>query len=363
VTCGTTTVATANVSWSGVPTYWSSPESGTYNNIKATANTGDCNGQTATCGTLTVNNKLTCGNVAQSITTGQTPTKPAVTCGSTTVTSGITWSPTSINSAINTAQTINNITATANCGGSNQTATCTGSITVTAQTTTPSSSSTGGGGNPSYTPTTPGTSTAKTTQYWDACKPSCGWSGKGGLRASSCNITGGSTGKNDDKSACDAGGTSFTCMNQAPWKLGNVSFGYAAINMGSCGDCYQLDFPNGHVMVVMKSNIGNLNEGAAFDLMIPGGGVGDFDALSRQVQNSGVSNPDMGIRYGGFRLACNNSVSCVKQKCDATFKNLPDLRAGCNWYADNLGTNNASFDNPTVKYKQVTCPSELTSKF
>ncbi|MDR2594591.1 MAG: hypothetical protein LBC87_07470 [Fibromonadaceae bacterium] len=363
VTCGSTNVATANVSWSGNPTYWSSPESGTYNNIKATANTGDCSGQTATCGTLTVGNKLTCGNIAQTITVGQTPTKASnlVTCGSTNVTSGITWNPTSVGGAINTAQTINNITATASCGGSNQTATCTGSIVVNAQSTTPSSSSTGGGGG-SYTPKSPGSSTAKTTQYWDACKPSCGWSGKGGLRASSCNITGGGKAKNDEASAC-SNGNSYTCMDQAPWKVGNVSFGYAAINMGDCGDCYQLDFPNGHVMVVMKSNIGNLNEGAAFDIMIPGGGAGDFDALTKQVQNSGISNPDMGNRYGGFRLACNNSVSCVKQKCDATFKNLPDLRAGCNWYADNLGTNNASFDNPTVKYQKVTCPSELTGKY
>jgi len=357
VTCGSTSV-TSGLSWSGAPDYWSGPAAGTYNNIKVTAGSGDCSGQTATCGTLTVNNKLTCGNIAQSITVGQTPTKPAVTCGSTTVTSGITWSPTSINSAINTAQTINNITATASCGGSNQTATCTGSITVTQNSGTQSSSSAVSGS--SYTPTTPGTSTAKTTQYWDACKPSCGWSGKGGLRASSCNISGGGKAKNDDRSACDAGGTSYTCMDQAPRKVGNVSFGYAAINMGDCGDCYQLDFPNGHVMVVMKSNIGNLNEGAEFDLMIPGGGAGDFDALTNQVKQSGVSNPDMGSRYGGFRLACNNSVSCVKQKCDATFKNLPDLRAGCNWYADNLGTNNASFDNPVVKYKKVTCPRELT---
>ncbi len=360
VTCGSTNI-TSGLSWSGAPTYWSSPESGTFNNIKVTVSSGDCNGQTATCGTLTVGNKLTCGNIAQSITVGQTPTKPSVTCGSAAATN-ITWSPTSINSAINTAQTINNITATASCGGSNQTATCTGSITVNAQQTTPSSSSGNGGGGSTYTPTAPGNETAKTTQYWDACKPSCAWSGKSGVRASSCNISGGGKAKNDDRSACD-GGPSFTCMDQAPRKVGNVSFGYAAIPMGQCGDCYQLDFPNGHVMVVMNSNTGNLNEGAKFDIMIPGGGAGDFDALTKQVQNSGVSNPDMGSRYGGFRLACNNSASCVKQKCDATFKNLPDLRAGCNWYADNLGTSMQSFDNPTVKYKKVTCPSELTSKY
>jgi len=366
VTCGTTTVT--NVSWSGAPDYWSAPAAGTYNNIRATANSGDCNGQTATCGTLTVGSKLTCDAVTQAITTGQTPTKPKVACGSTAVTSGITWSPTSINNAINTAGTITGVTATASCNGSNQTATCSGTITVTAQQTTPSSSSGNTGGNPSYTPTSPGNETSKLTHYWDACKPSCSWSGKGGLQSNSCNITGTNIGHNDgDRSACD-GGSAFMCMNNAPWKVGNVSFGYVAAAVGACGDCYQFDFPNGQVMVVMANNHGNIHDGAKFDLMIPGGGVGDFDALTRQVSNSGVSNPDMGARFGGFRGQCGwsysaSNVNCVKQKCESVFKNLPDLKAGCLWYVNTLGTDEASWNNPTVKYKKVTCPTELKNKF
>jgi hypothetical protein len=158
-------------------------------------------------------------------------------------------------------------------------------------------------------------------------------------------------------------------MNQAPWKVGSVSFGFAAINMGNCGDCYQLDFANGHVMVVKKNNIGNLNEGAAFDIMIPGGGVGDFDALTRQVTNSGINNPDMGVRYGGFRGQCNwtysnSNVQCVRNKCNSVFANLPDLKAGCLWYADNLGTDEASWNNPTVRYRKLdSCPAELTNKY
>ncbi|MDR2555784.1 MAG: hypothetical protein LBC64_10205 [Fibromonadaceae bacterium] len=370
VTCGSTTLqnTSQNIVWSGAPDYWSGPAAGNYNNIKATANTGDCSGQTATCGSLTVNNKLGCESVTQAITTGQTPTKPKVTCGSTTITSGITWSPTSINSAINTAQTISNVTAAASCGGSNQTATCAGTITVTAQQQpTPSSSSGGGGGSPSYTPTAAGNEESKVTQYWDACKPSCSWSGKGGIQANSCNISGANIGHNDsDRSACD-GGSAFTCMKQAPWKVGDVSFGYVAAGIGACGDCYQFNFPNGHVMVVMKTNIGDIKEGAKFDLMIPGGGVGDFDALTRQVTNSGVSNPDMGVRYGGFRGKCGwdysaQSVNCVKDMCNNVFKNLPDLKAGCLWWTENLG-NSGNWNNPTVKYKKVTCPKELTDKY
>jgi len=370
VSCGSTNLTDANITWSGAPTYWTSPDAGTYNNIKATATSGDCSGQTATCGTLTVNNKLTCASATNAITVGQTVPKPKVECGTgTTVTSGITWAPAAMNSTPTTAQTISNITATATCGGSSQTASCAGTITVTAN--TPSSSSGGnssGSGSTSYTPKPKSGVTAKTTQYWDACKPSCSWSSNaGGKPANACSITGTNIGHNDgDGSACN-GGSAFACMNQAPRKVGNVSFGYAAANMGNCGDCYQLIFPNNEVMVVMKNNIGNLNEGAAFDLMIPGGGVGDFNALTRQVQNSGVSNPDMGVTYGGFRGACgwqgSGVANCVKQKCESVFANLPDLKAGCLWYVNTLGTSDASFNNPVVDYQKVDCPSELTSRY
>jgi hypothetical protein len=367
VTCGSTTLQNtgSNIVWSGAPTYWSNPDAGNYNNIKATANTGECSGQTANCGTLTVNNKLTCNSVTQAIPSGTKATKPDVMCGTTKLTSGITWSPNLDN---NLTATVNNVTATASCGGSNQTATCAGTITVTQQ--TPSSSSTGGGGSssPSYTPTSPGTETSKVTHYWDACKPSCSWSGKGGLQANSCNISGTNIGHNDgDRSACD-GGSAFMCMNNAPWKVGNVSFGYVAAGIGNCGDCYQFDFPNNQVMVVMANNHGDIKEGAKFDLMIPGGGVGDFNALARQVTTSGVSNPDMGVQYGGFRGACGwsyspNNVSCVRQKCESVFANLPDLKAGCLWWVNTLGTSEADWNNPTVRYKKVTCPSELTNRY
>jgi hypothetical protein len=167
-------------------------------------------------------------------------------------------------------------------------------------------------------------------------------------------------------------------MNQAPWTVfysgpnapstNRISFGYVAVNAENCGTCYQLNFPNGEVMVVMKSNIGAIKDNAKFDLMVPGGGVGDYDALTRQIQNSGVSNPNMGERYGGFRGACGWSYSstaatCVRNMCNAAFANLPDLRAGCNWYVDVLGTDDASWDNPVVHWQIVPCPSELTSRY
>jgi hypothetical protein len=194
------------------------------------------------------------------------------------------------------------------------------------------------------------------------------------LQANSCNINGGKIGHNDsDKSSCD-GGTAFMCMNNAPWKVGNVSFGYVAAAIGSCGDCYQFDFSNGQIMVVMANNHGNIHEGAKFDLMIPGGGAGDFtQGLVRQVQQvGGISNPDMGIQYGGFRGKCGwthstANVNCVEKMCNDVFKNMPDLKAGCLWYVENLGrapgSNESSWNNPIVKYKKVTCPRELTERY
>ncbi|MCL2283532.1 MAG: hypothetical protein FWC26_09480, partial [Fibromonadales bacterium] len=110
---------------------------GTYNSVKATPTTGTCNGMQISCGgTLTVSlPSFTCGSVAQSITTTQIPNKPAVTCGGTTVTAAnITWSP-NINNVL--AAGSHTVKATASCGLTDQTATCSGTITVTA----PSSSS------------------------------------------------------------------------------------------------------------------------------------------------------------------------------------------------------------------------------
>ena len=302
---------------------------------------------------------LTCTGTNITATANQAITsRPTVRCSDnvTVNSNNVAWSsnPNWDSPAVGTYSSIRAQANTGNCNG--QSATCTGTITVNAATTQSSS-----GGSSSYVPKAPGNSTGATTQYWDACKPSCSWGGKGGKQANSCSITGSNIGHNDmDKSACD-GGNAFACMFQAPWKVGNVSFGYVAVNDGACGDCFQLDFPNGEVMVVMKSNIGNIN--GKFDIMIPGGGVGDFDALTKQVQNSGISNPNMGERYGGFRLACKNDVSCVRDRCNSVFANLPDLKAGCLWYVNTLGTNNASFDNPSVKYQSVTCPKELTDKF
>ena len=90
-----------------------------------------------------------------------------------------------------------------------------------------------------------------------------------------------------------------------------------------------------------------------FDLLIPGGGVGQFNACSNEWGTS-----DLGATYGGFLTGCNGSVSCTQTKCNSVFANKPDLLAGCNWFLNWYGAG----DNPQIKFKQVACPSQLTSK-
>ena len=213
-------------------------------------------------------------------------------------------------------------------------------------------------------------SAAPTTRYWDACKPSCGWNGNAsgspnGI-CTSCDIQGNKLSGEGGQSACQ-NGPAFTCMGQAPWAVdANMSYGFAAAHSnGDCGKCYELSFTNagvsGKKMTIMVSNIGDIREGAAYDLMIPGGGVGDFDALTRQISQNGGSSSNMGARYGGFRAQCGANASCIRGMCDAAFGTaaLADLKAGCYWYVDwfNMA------DNPNADARQVTCPQALIDAY
>ncbi|MDR3001943.1 MAG: hypothetical protein LBU89_11850 [Fibromonadaceae bacterium] len=78
--------------------------------------------------------QLTCGNVPSAGTANIPITPPTVQCGNTNVTSGVTWSSNMGSGTPNWTSPVQNtyssITATANCGGSNKTASCSGTLTV-----------------------------------------------------------------------------------------------------------------------------------------------------------------------------------------------------------------------------------------
>ncbi|MDR1830842.1 MAG: hypothetical protein LBQ76_08750 [Candidatus Fibromonas sp.] len=313
---------------------------------------------------------LTCASVPTTGTAGIAITAPVVRCNNSTVTgNSLTWTG-APNWNTPTAGTYNNVRASVNSGTCNGLqATCAGTLVVSPQTTppTPSSSSQGGNSNIDY-PDFNG-QTGRTTRYWDACKPSCAWTGNSGGSPNgtckSCGVSGSKLSDANARNACESG-PAYTCMDQAPWEVNaNVSYGFAASHTNSdCGKCYQLRFTsgpvNGKTLIVMISNIGGDVGQTQFDLMIPGGGVGQFNALSTQLsQNGGGTN--LGQTYGGFRATCGDNASCVQNMCNEAFKGsaLADLKRGCDWYVNWFKI----ADNPSVKYQQINCPQELISKY
>ncbi|MCQ2102216.1 MAG: glycosyl hydrolase family 5 [Fibrobacter sp.] len=267
------------------------------------------------------------------------------------------------------------------------------------------------------------------TRYWDACKPHCSWLREspnditradtssneafvanhgiarncnihdvevpaftlGNVNPYAFNYVGTRSACGDEKSA-----GVFTCTDMAPIAVNDtLSYAYVAGTADSkCGKCYHLQY-DGHFkdefemnpprdthkalkgkhLVVMASNIGmdvaggnpNLPAGQ-FDLMVPGGGVGAFDALSTQVNGAGIN---WGAGFGGFLTECQNQLgydstleayqTCIRDMCDAAFGNsgLPNLLRGCRWFADWY----MAADNPTYYIEEVECPQYLVDHY
>lgn len=204
------------------------------------------------------------------------------------------------------------------------------------------------------------------SRYWDCCKPSCAWNTN--LKACQKDGTTRVSDKNME-SVCKNGGA-YQCYDLSPWydESTNTSYGFVA-HGGGCGTCYLLQFTGashngganagaaaikGQQMIVQKINDGGDVGGEQFDLLVPGGGVGQFNGCS----NQWGSSTDLGSQYGGLLSACKADPGCMKQKCQSVFGNMPALLAGCNWFTNWY----SSADNPSVVYKQVTCPSQITAR-
>jgi hypothetical protein len=256
----------------------------------------------------------------------------------------------------------------------------------------------GAGTAGSGSPTTGGSSTVTpiaggcdgyATGYWDCCKPHCGWKSNvpgGSNPLAACDKADNAVGNVDDKNACEAGGTAYMCHSLVPWAVNDkLAYGYAAVAASAqkdvCGKCYQLQFLGrsfnagedpgsaamaGKTMIVQAINIGSDVQNGQFDVAIPGRGVGMYDACSSQW---GVARADLGETYGGFLPVCKTQhgrtdhaalKSCVMQSCMNVFTahNLTELAAGCEFFVDWFEV----ADNPSVKYKEVTCPAELANK-
>jgi len=197
------------------------------------------------------------------------------------------------------------------------------------------------------------------TRYWDCCQPACATQGGHKCQQDGTTTTG------DNNSAC-VGGNSFACYDDAPRAISNcLSYGHVAKANPDCGGCYRIQFTGtgnsnqndigskliqGKQMIVKVTNTGSDVAGNQFDLMIPGGGVGLFNACSRQWNSN-----DLGAQYGGFLSVCTTGThaqkkECVRQRCNIIPEG--DARDGCLWFVDWFEI----ADNPNFTFEQTNCP-------
>lgn len=223
------------------------------------------------------------------------------------------------------------------------------------------------------------------SRYWDCCKPHCGWNDNAnGHPSSTCGV-GGTTKVGADTQCFKNGGNAGTCTTQIPKVINeNLAYAFAAVPGhlgGECGKCFLITFTGksngvdearaqklkGKQMVIMVSNIGYDVKNDQFDIMIPGGGFGEFNCCTNQI---GVSYT--GKEYGGFIHDCggwqnqeNDSgipeiQNCVEEKCRSVFANNPNMLEGClfsvNWYS--------VANNPEFNFKELkSCPQELVDRY
>lgn len=220
-----------------------------------------------------------------------------------------------------------------------------------------------------------------TTGYWDCCKPSCSWPGKGHVNhpTLSCDVDGNKLQDANVASVCD-GGTASSCADNKPFLINSgLSMGFAAAAVGgvnglngdeNCGQCYELRFTDekhdpsgdnwggshpdlaGKTMVIQVTNIGyDVTGDHSFDLQIPGAGQGIFDqGCKKQFPGHQSGDFDCDNNYGG----CDTKSGCSR---------LPKaLQAGCEWRYDwyRWLAAGGQTNNPYVQFRRVQCPSQLT---
>ena len=224
------------------------------------------------------------------------------------------------------------------------------------------------------------------TRFWDCCKPHCSWEENvppGATPVGTCNEANQSNGNDwSVPNSCQQpnANAGYTCFDMAPWEVNpNLAYGFAAVpaNGDICGRCYQLEFDGtghysaddpgsvalgGKTMIVQAVNIGFDVQGGQFDILIPGGGVGAFNACSAQWN---VGNNELGATYGGLLTVCQQQngdnfgaiKQCVLDRCNSIFDepNHGDLMAGCEWFVNWFET----ADNPNLDYQEVECPQSL----
>ena len=177
----------------------------------------------------------------------------------------------------------------------------------------------------------------------------------------------------------------FACTDMTPVAVNDtLSYAFVAGPSGSpCGKCYHLQYNGGNKdnqikathkalkgkhIIVMASNIGTDVKVGQFDLLVPGGGVGIFDAFSAQTgidwrnrfkNDGGILSTCQEMDGLGYDASLADYQQCVKNHCQEVFADFPNLLKGCNWFAEWY----MAADNPTYNWEEVECPQYLVDKY
>lgn len=201
--------------------------------------------------------------------------------------------------------------------------------------------------------------TARTTRYWDCCKPSCSYEGRAPVTAPprTCLVDGVTTADVSERSSCQ-GGRAYACTNTQPWVSRMdplVSFGYVAFaavggELRTCCMCLEISFKDprleGKRLIAQVTNANGddtpADDGTHIDIAVPGGGIGTYNGCRAQ-WNAG---PSWGQQYGGLG---SDRVEC---------EGLPkQLRRGCRWQYDWLLDVRSEVD-----YREIECPPVLIKR-
>ena len=189
-----------------------------------------------------------------------------------------------------------------------------------------------------------------TTRYWDCCKPSCAWTSSSLTSpVQVCDVNDQPIADGGNTASGCTGGSAYMCSSQSPWAISDsLAYGFAAVSASApnCCACYKLTFTStaisGKTMIVQATNTGTDVGSTQFDIAMPGGGFGLYDACTTEWK---ATSAIWGAQYGG------SSTNTCSQFPTA-------LQPGCGFRWDWM----EGADNPTVDFETIDCPAEIVAK-
>lgn len=152
------------------------------------------------------------------------------------------------------------------------------------------------------------------------------------------------------------------CPDQAPFYdvASDMFMGFVAApsglgGLGDCCDCYELSVDGfSKSAVVQVTSHGQVN--GLFDLLVPGGGAGQFDGCGKVFPKHSTAAQD---RFGGFHGGAD---------CATVFQDFPQDAAACKWlfaggfFPYPVPGSDVAGDAHATSTKRVECPAALNAR-